>query len=92
MHSLHDIQKMNETSKALRNLKTGGIYSPIAFGITFILMIPISDFVDPSGALSEKLNGMPFWDSPSTAIGGALVFWGINTYIYFNRYTKTLKK
>jgi hypothetical protein len=83
---------MSETSKALRNLKVGGIYTPLAFGIMFILMIPVSNFVDPSGALSEKLNSMPFWTSPSGAIGGALIFWGINTYIYFNRYTKTLNK
>jgi len=82
---------MNKKSKkALRNLKVGGIYTPIVFGIIFLMMNPWLNFIDPSGDLSAKLNGLPFYSPPTMAIGGALLFWGINSYIYFMRYMASL--
>jgi hypothetical protein len=82
----------DKTEKALRNLKVGGIYTPIIFGIIFISMNFMLNSFDPSGDLAQKFSNLPFYHPPSTAIGGMLIFWGINTLIYFNQYVKEVKK
>lgn len=78
-----------ETNKALRNLRVGGVYTPIVFGIIFLVIPLLLSKLDPSGELSGKYHY--FFGSIKTA-GGMLLFFGINTYIYFQRYLKSLKK
>ena len=79
-----------ESQKALKNLKIGGIYTPIIFGILFLLSQPLFLSLDPNGGLVNKFND---WGINTTeAVGAALLFWGINSYVYFNKYVKTLKR
>lgn len=80
------------TEKALRNLKMGGIYTPIIFGIIFISLVPICNLVDTSGGLVRRLNSLPFYNPPTFAIGGILIFLGINSLIYFGKYVKALEQ
>ena len=79
----------NETDVALRNLRVGGIYTPIVFGILFLGISPFFNMLDASGELNSKYNDS-FGTTQTT--GGVLLFLGVNTYIYFKRYTKALKK
>jgi hypothetical protein len=81
-----------ETKKALRDLRVGGIYTPICFGISFFGMDQALKSIDSSGDLANKFNSLSFYNPPTVAIGSVLLFFGINTYIYFQRYLKELKK
>ncbi len=81
----------DKTQKALRNLKVGGIYTPIIFGIMFICMMPLNNFVDPSGELGKKCNSFFSNYNTSIAIGGMLIFWGINSLLYYRKYIKALE-
>jgi hypothetical protein len=78
----------SKEEKALRKLRAGGIYTPIFFGLLFIGLAPLMNVIDPSGGLAQKLNSLPFYSPPTTAIGGMLLFWGVNTLIYFKKYLK----
>jgi hypothetical protein len=80
----------DKVQKALRNLKVGGIYTPIIFGIIFICMEPWYNFLDPSGELSKKSNFF-FSNHPSSVTGWMLVFWGINSLLYYRRYINALE-
>ena len=80
----------DKAKRALRNLKIGGIYTPILFGVLFVSMTALLRFVDPSGQLSQKFNNLPFYNPPCFAIGGFLIFFGLNTLIYFQRFLKII--
>ena len=45
-----------ETHKALRNLKVGGVYTTMIFGIIFLSIPAIMDSMDSSGELNKKFN------------------------------------
>lgn len=81
----------DKVQKALRNLKVGGIYTTIIFGIMFICMEPYNNFVDPSGELNKKCNRLFSNYNTSTAIGGMLIFLGINSLLYYRKYIKALE-
>jgi ABC-type glucose/galactose transport system permease subunit len=81
----------DKTKKALRNLKVGGIYTPIVFGFIFICMTPYFNFIDPSGEIIKKQKEFDSLVPYSTAIGGMLIFFGINSLLYFWKYVKALE-
>jgi hypothetical protein len=81
-----------DTKKALRNLKVGGIYTPICFGILLLGIDQALKLIDSSGSLANEFNSLSFYNPPTVAIGGVLLFFSINTYIYFQRYLNELKK
>jgi hypothetical protein len=83
---------IDKKSKALRNLKVGGIYTPIIFGVIFVSMNSMLKSFDPSGDLAQKFSNLPFYSPPSTAIGGMLIFFGVNTLIYFYQYLREIEK
>ena len=64
----------NKNQKDLRDLKIGGIYTTIAFGIIFVAATPLLNLLDPSGNLSLKMNSLSFYNPPTKAIGLALIF------------------
>lgn len=88
--SVVDSNMSSKTQKALRNLKMG-IYTPILFGLLFILSNPVLNFVDQSGDLAVRYDEFFSIGSTSRVVGGMLLFWGLNTLVYFSKYTKSLR-